>query len=65
MSKVNGAKLKATRLADNLSQEQLGDAANVSDNTISNLENGKGVVSPFTFFRVCDVLGLNPVECII
>ena len=63
-SKINTAKLRAARLADCLTQEQVAEAINVAPHVIQRLEGGQKTTCK-TFFAVCDLLQLNPVECLV
>ena len=62
MKTVDGAKLRSLREAEGLSLDALADASGVGRSSIRNLETGMARVSPFRFFRLCDTLGVSPLE---
>ena len=62
--RIKPAKLRAARLADSLTQEQVATAINVAPHVIQRLEGGQKTTCK-TFFAVCDLLHLNPVECLL
>ncbi len=54
-----GARVRAVRLSENLSQEQLAAAAFVSRSTIKRLESGHGSVSLANLLAILAVLNLS------
>lgn len=54
-----GARVRAVRLSENLSQEQLAAAAAVSRSTIKRLESGHGSVSLANLLAILAVLNLS------
>ncbi|MBM95559.1 MAG: transcriptional regulator [Oceanospirillaceae bacterium] len=54
-----GARVRAVRLSENLSQEQLAAAASVSRSTIKRLESGHGSVSLANLLAILAVLNLS------
>lgn len=54
-----GEAIKKARLAQNLTQEQLGERIGVQKAQISRLENGKCIITLPTMSRVFKALGIN------
>jgi len=55
-----GDRLRERRIEIGWSQEQLGDKANISANTISDLERARHIPSANTFTSVVTALGWDP-----
>ena len=54
-----GLRLKQARLAKNLSQPQLAEAADISVSFLSNLENGRQAMNIKTFSSLLDILNVS------
>jgi transcriptional regulator with XRE-family HTH domain len=55
-----GLRLKELRLKNNLSQEDLADAANLDRTYISSCERGKRNISLINIWRIATALGIHP-----
>lgn len=55
-----GKRISNFQRASDISQKQLAQMINVSNNHLSNIENGKSAPSFFTFLAICQALKVNP-----
>lgn len=55
-----GKRVSNCRRTSDISQKQLAQMINVSNNHLSNIENGKSAPSFFTFLAICQALQVNP-----
>lgn len=61
-NKTPETKLRAARRAKNLRQEDLAEAAGVSQSTIVRLENGQNEPTFSTALRIARALGVSPLD---
>jgi transcriptional regulator with XRE-family HTH domain len=60
-----GAKIKAARLAKNMTQEELGNLIGVQKSAIAKYESGRVVnIKRSTLKKISDILGIRPSELI-
>lgn len=62
---IGGEKLRAMRLAVELTSQQLADKIGVSRPTYSGWENGRGKPNFIQFFMICDICGLNGLDILL
>lgn len=55
-----GKRISNCRRASDLSQKQLAQMIHVSNNHLSNIENGKSAPSFLTFLSICQALNVSP-----
>lgn len=55
-----GKRVRRRRTDLGIKQKELAAKINISNNHLSNIENGKAAPSFFTFIDICSVLGVNP-----
>ena len=55
-----GKRISTCRRESDISQKQLAQMIQVSNNHLSNIENGKSAPSFLTFIAICKALGVSP-----
>lgn len=58
--KLVGSRIRNRRKALHLTQDYVAEYLNVSNNTVSSMENGKQGITLETLFKLCDLLGVTP-----
>lgn len=63
MKRIDGHKLRAERVAQCVTRDQLAEITYMSYGTIMRIEKNKKT-SNLAFFRLCDALNVNPLDFI-
>lgn len=63
MKRIDGHKLRAERVAQNVTRDQLAEIMNMSNQTVLRLETNRKT-SNLAFFKLCDALNVNPLDFI-
>lgn len=57
-----GLRIRRRRLAEGMTQKELGTRASLHRTTIISIENGKSVMHVHTFVQIAGGLGVSPIE---